>query len=130
MQFVKDLIIILFVSDQQRSRDFYAALIGAQPVLDLPGMTEFLLISDVRLGLMPTAGIAKLITPTCPHPEQARGVPRCELYLRVEDPREWLAKALVAGATPVRPLELMDWHEWVAYVADPDGHIIAFAKPA
>jgi catechol 2,3-dioxygenase-like lactoylglutathione lyase family enzyme len=127
---IKDLIILLFVSDQQRSRDFYAALMGEQPTLDVPGMTEFQLISGVCLGLMPTAGIARLITPPCPHPEQAQGVPRCELYLRVEDPSEWLAKALDSGATLVRSLEWMDWHEWVAYVADPDGHIIAFAKSA
>ena len=125
---MEDLIFILFVQDQRRSRDFYSALIGRSPALDVPGMTEFELLPSVRLGLMPQQGIAKLLTPVCPHPENAQGVPRCEVYLRVEDPEAWRQRAIEAGAMPVRELELMDWHEHVAYVADPDGHVIAFAK--
>jgi catechol 2,3-dioxygenase-like lactoylglutathione lyase family enzyme len=127
---MEDLIFILFVKDQRRSRDFYAAVIGSSPALDVPGMTEFQLLPAVRLGLMPEQGIAKLLSPVCPHPEKAQGVPRCEIYLRVADPDVWLLRAIEAGAKPVRNLELMDWHEHVAYVADPDGHVIAFAKRA
>jgi catechol 2,3-dioxygenase-like lactoylglutathione lyase family enzyme len=32
---------ILFVSDPQASRDFYASVFACEPILDVPGMTEF-----------------------------------------------------------------------------------------
>ena len=48
---------ILYVSDQQRSRDLYAVLLDLDPVLDVPGMTEFDL-GGCKLGLMPEEGIA------------------------------------------------------------------------
>lgn len=127
---MNDLLFILYVKDQQRSRDFYAAVLCEQPQLDVPGMTEFQLLPSVKLGLMPEQGIAKLITPPCPHPGSGAGIPRCELYLRVDDAARWLQRALTAGAIPVRELALMDWNEKVAYTADPDGHVIAFAQPA
>ncbi len=41
---------ILYVSDQQVSRDFYAAGLGLEPVLDVPGMTEFNLVMVHRWG--------------------------------------------------------------------------------
>ena len=125
---MQDLIIILYVADQQISRDFYAYVLDAAPRLDVPGMTEFGLLPHLGLGLMPAAGIARLICPPCPSPSLAQGVPRCELYLRVDDPAVWQARAMAAGATHVRDLAPMDWHEEVAYVADPDGHVIAFAR--
>ena len=32
--------IILYVADQQQSRDFYSAILQKTPALDVPGMTE------------------------------------------------------------------------------------------
>jgi catechol 2,3-dioxygenase-like lactoylglutathione lyase family enzyme len=32
---------ILFVKDQQKSRDFYSAALSLVPQLDVPGMVEF-----------------------------------------------------------------------------------------
>jgi catechol 2,3-dioxygenase-like lactoylglutathione lyase family enzyme len=46
---------ILYVRDQQTSRDFYARTLGLEPVLDVPGMTEFQLTDSAILGLMPEA---------------------------------------------------------------------------
>ncbi|MCU0727352.1 MAG: lactoylglutathione lyase, partial [Planctomycetes bacterium] len=54
---------ILYVEDPSRARDFYRVVLGADPVLDVPGMTEFALGPETFLGLMPKAGIARLITP-------------------------------------------------------------------
>lgn len=48
--------VILYVAHQIRSRDFYAAVLGTEPVLDVPGMTEFELTDDLKLGLMPENG--------------------------------------------------------------------------
>lgn len=121
-------IIILFVSDQLRSASFYEKVLGQKPVLDVPGMTEFMLNEHVKLGLMPEKGIAKIITPYTQHPELGNGIPRCELYLIVADPEQALAVALNAGAKQISKATLRDWGDTVSYCLDPDGHVIAFAK--
>lgn len=126
---VTELITVLYVRDQRASRDFYAALLGAEPTLDVPGMTEFAIAPGITLGLMPESGIATLITPPMPHPSTANGTPRCELYLRVDNATEAYEIALTHGATPVSEPAPRDWGEHVGYISDPDGHIIAFAQP-
>ncbi|HNR56617.1 MAG TPA: VOC family protein [Flavobacteriales bacterium] len=118
---------ILYVKDQQGSRDFYARLLGLDPTLDVPGMTEFDL-GGCKLGLMPEEGIARMITPAMPHPAQAHGVPRCELYLMVADLPAALDRASSAGASLVAPAADRDWGHRVAYFADPDGHVLAVAS--
>lgn len=121
-------IIILYVADQQRSRIFYEKILFQKPTLDVPGMTEFQLTENFKLGLMPEKGIAKIITPHTPHPESGNGIPRCELYLIVDNPAETLELAVKAGAKKISKAETRDWGDTVAYCADLDGHIIAFAK--
>lgn len=120
--------IILYVSDQQRSRDFYSEILQCKPVLDVNGMTEFLLSENFKLGLMPEKGIAKILGNRTRHPQEGSGIPRCELYLFVDDPSEALQRAVRAGALEISPAEQRSWGDTAAYCADPDGHIIAFAK--
>jgi len=91
-------------------------------------MTEFMLSDSFKLGIMPENGIAKIICPTTPHPNLGNGIPRCELYLIVENPEESLENAIRFGAREVRKSQARDWGDVVAYCSDPDGHIIAFAK--
>lgn len=124
----KQLEIIFYVSDQYRSCGFYENVLGMAPVLDVPGMTEFELMQGVKLGLMPEGGIANIITPALPHPNKASGIPRCELYLFVEDVETAYKNALASGAMAISPVLDRDWGDRVAYVADPDGHVIAFAQ--
>lgn len=119
---------ILYVRDQQRSRELYRVLLGREPVLDVPGMTEFDL-GGCTLGLMPSSGIARIITPALPHPDQGHGVPRCELYLRVDDLEVAVERAQLAGLAVVSAAADRDWGDRVAYFADPDGHVIALATP-
>jgi catechol 2,3-dioxygenase-like lactoylglutathione lyase family enzyme len=121
--------IILYVADQSRSREFYRATLGIDPTLDVPGMTEFELAPGTKLGIMPETGIARILGDRSPHPATGNGIPRCEVYLRVEDPNRFLAQALAAGARDVSPLSERDWGDRAGYVADPDGHIVAFASP-
>lgn len=123
-------IIILYVADQARSRRFYATVLDVEPVLDVPGMTELPLTEGARLGLMPAAGIKRLLGDAIRHPDEASGVPRCELYLRVDDPRAHYQRALDAGARAIDGPRERSWGEVAAYVADPDEHIVAFAKAA
>ena len=125
---VGHLIVILYVRDQHVARDFYAAILGVAPTLDVPGMTEFEVLPGVTIGLMPEQGIASLIAPPLPHPSQGNGIPRCELYLRVPNADIAYEQALRAGAGAVSAPASRDWGERVGYLSDPDGHVVAFAQ--
>lgn len=118
---------ILYVADQARSARFYAAVLQAAPRLDVPGMTEFALGDGAVLGLMPAAGIRRLLGDALPDPASAAGVPRAELYLLVPDPEAGHARALAAGAQELSPVRSRDWGHRVGYAMDPDGHVLAFA---
>src|SRR5690242_21723749 len=65
---------------------------AAEPVLDVPGMTEFSL-GGATLGLMPAADMEELLA------GQVRGGTgqRCELYLRRADAAAALDRAAAAG---------------------------------
>lgn len=119
---------ILYVADQRRSANFYAALLDREAVLDVPGMTEFELASGTKLGLMPNEGIARIISGPLLHPSIGSGIPRCELYLLVDDLAAATTRAEVAGAIVVTAAADRDWGHRVVYFVDPDGHVIALAE--
>lgn len=120
---------ILYVADQERARAFYEQALGMRPRLHVPGMTEFQLPSGGVLGLMPEAGIRRLLGPALPDPAAASGMPRAELYLLVADPQRHHAQALQAGGRELSALLPRDWGHTAAYCLDPDGHVLAFASP-
>ncbi len=123
---------ILYVRDQARSRDFYAATLGVAPRLDVPGMTEFALGDAAVLGLMPEAGIERLLEGRV-RATATDDVARAEVYLvvgGVEDVRAFHGRALRAGATELSPPTLRGWGHVAGYVRDPDGHVLAFASTA
>jgi uncharacterized glyoxalase superfamily protein PhnB len=92
-------------------------------------MTEFELHEGCVLGLMPEAGIKRLLGERLPDPARAHGVPRAELYLTVGDPAAWLARAVAAGAVELSAVAARDWGDEAGYCLDPDGHVLAFARP-
>jgi uncharacterized glyoxalase superfamily protein PhnB len=120
--------IILYVSDQEKSKVFYAEILKQEPSLHVPGMTEFTISSQLKLGLMPENGIANILSETMPHPKLANGIPKCELYLVSHQAEELFLLALSLGAKKVSDIKDRDWGDKVGYVADFDGNIIAFAK--
>ncbi|MBN9420648.1 MAG: glyoxalase [Candidatus Eremiobacteraeota bacterium] len=102
---------------------FYREVLGREPRLDVPGMTEFELAEGTVLGLMPESGIERLLgVVTGPR------VARCELYLVLEDLEPALARALGAGAELLSGAADRDWGARVAYVRDLDGHVLALAS--
>lgn len=119
---------ILYVADPAKSRRFYAEVLGQEPILDVPGMTEFELMEGTILGLMPEDGIVRLLGNAIRHPSQAAGVARSELYLIVDDAAAVHATALNAGAREVSPLAQRAWGHSVAYSLDFDGHVLAIAS--
>lgn len=119
---------IIYVSRQDQSKNFYKILLDKEPSLDVPGMTEFLLEENCKLGLMPNDGIAKILGEKTPHPSKGTGIPRCELYLCFENAGEVFQRAILAGAKVVSPMEERNWGDTAGYLSDSDGHIIAIVQ--
>lgn len=117
--------LLLYVADQAASTAFYTAVLAEAPLLDVPGMTEFALPGGARLGLMPEAGIQRLL----PGLEvgDARAA-RAELYLVTPDAPLLLERAVRAGGRLLAPMEARTWGATVGYVQDGDGHVLAFAQ--
>lgn len=119
---------ILYVADQERSTKFYSELLLMEPSLNVPGMTEFRLSSSCKLGLMPEQGIEKILSPKMKRPELGNGIPRCELYLKLDNAEEFHNRGIELGAEEISEFQVRDWGDSVGYLADVDGHVIAFAK--
>ncbi|NOX17883.1 MAG: lactoylglutathione lyase [Chlorobi bacterium] len=119
---------ILYVSDQSVSKNFYEKLLNIKPSLDVPGMTEFDLSDSVKLGLMPEDGVAKILSDKTPHPAQGGGIPRCEIYLKVKNAEEYLQRGIALGGKEISAMQNRDWGDKVGYIADLDGHVLAFAE--
>lgn len=66
---------IVFVEDHSLSKKFYQQVLEQEPILDVPGMTEFALGIDSSLGLMPASGIVKILENKISSPVQAKGIP-------------------------------------------------------
>jgi uncharacterized protein len=77
---------------------------------------------------MPEQGIRNLLGDALPNLTRAHGSPRAELYLLLEDPGDYHARALAAGAKELSPLLPRDWGHLAAYSLDPDAFILAFAS--
>jgi len=119
---------ILYVSNQEKSRIFYERLLNIKTSLNVPGMTEFKLLENVKLGLMPENGIAKIISEKLPHPKNGNGIPRCEIYLKVKSPIDYLKRGIELGGKEISKFQNRDWGDKVGYISDLDGNIIAFAQ--
>ena len=118
---------ILYVKDQHKSSQFYSEVLKIKPQLDVPGMTEFHLSEKHILGIMPEKGIKELIGDQLPDPKSANGIPRAELYFRVDNAEEYMLKSVELGAKLLSSFQLRDWGQFAGYVLDLDGHVLAFA---
>lgn len=119
---------ILYVKDQARSTAFYSQVLGCQPSLNVPGMTEFTLSENSILVLMPEDGIKRLLGAKLPDSVRSAGVPHGEIYLLVSVPLAYHQRAIQAGAVELSGLENRDWGHRAAYSLDPDGYVLAFAE--
>ncbi len=125
---MKEIQFIVYVSNQEKSTVFYQETLGIRPSLYVPGMTEFTLKPHVKIGLMPETGIAKILTDKTKHPSTGNGIPRCELYLVVDNAKAYIERGLEAGGRLVSQLQERDWGDKVGYLLDLDGHVLAFAE--
>jgi len=120
--------IILYVSNQEMSTNFYVKALNLEPCLQVPGMTEFKLSDGTFLGLMPATDIKHLLGDALPDPMKAAGIPRSELYIVVDDALSCHNRALAAGARELSPVQKRNWGDDAGYSLDPDGHVIVFAQ--
>lgn len=118
---------VLYVRDQEVSTQFYRRVLAEEPKLNVPGMTEFKLSDESTLGLMPEKGIKRLLGGAIKDPETTNGIARAELYLIVSDPHIHMDRAIDAGGRILSEIKNRNWGDRVGYIADPDGHVIAFA---
>lgn len=121
-----EMMIVFYVANQEKSKEFYKKLLKRAPVLDVPGMTEFFISQNTKLGLMPESGIYKLLGEKIINPSSANGIPRCELYIKCENPEEEILHLEKIGGTIISYAEKRNWGDIVSYGADYDGNILAF----
>lgn len=114
---------ILYVADQTASTAFYSVVLALEPQLNVPGMTEFGLGKDTILGVMPLTSASRLLGQEL----RSTNEPRAEIYLMVDEPTDFHARALAAGAKEISPFLARDWGHSAAYSIDNDGNVIAFA---
>ncbi|RCU43140.1 lactoylglutathione lyase [Chryseobacterium lacus] len=119
---------ILYVENQQSSTVFYEKIFRKKARLNVPGMSEFEIADNIVLGLMPNAGIAKILKDKMPAPETGTGIPRCELYLYSDQIDSEYENVKALNIDIISPLQDMNWGDKAFYFADPDGHIIVFAQ--
>lgn len=119
---------IIYVKDQEISSKFYRNIFRNDPDLNVPGMTEFNVADNCKIGIMPNKGIAEILADKTPHPDNGNGIPRCELYFYVDDIHYEFDNATKSGAKLISAILDRDWGDQVCYFSDPDGHIIAFAE--
>ena len=72
--------------------------------------------------------LLKIIAKNAPNPALGNGIPRCELYLKVDAIDVYFTRAVQAGAKIIDVIAPRDWGDTVGYISDLDGHIIAFAS--
>jgi uncharacterized protein len=110
---------ILYVADLERSTAFYPKVLGFEPQLHDPGMTEFGLPGGGVLGLMPEKGNRSLLGEALPDPATANGIARAEIYLILSESGIYHSRALAAGARELSPLLPRTWGQLAAYSLDP-----------
>jgi uncharacterized glyoxalase superfamily protein PhnB len=90
-------------------------------------MTEFRISESCALGLMPEKGIKHLLGSAIEDPETTNGIARAEVYLTVSSPEIFMERAIAAGGRLLSGIEDRNWGDKAGYIADLDGHVIAFA---
>lgn len=114
--------IMLYVADQNKSQEFYKIILQKKPDHDVPGMTDFVLGDNLKLELMPENGIAKILLNKTPLPNAGNGIPRCKLYLLVDNINESFELAKKLGAKEISKIKERDWGDSVGNVSDFGGN--------
>lgn len=120
-------LVILAVRDLAAMRAFYARALGWPTVVDVPVYVELAHPDGTRLGLYADSSFG--VNPGEPPAPPAPGLARTELYLHADELDDAIARAVAAGARVLSPRAPRAWGDEVAYLADPEGHVLALHRP-
>ncbi|TVQ59071.1 MAG: VOC family protein [Rhodobacteraceae bacterium] len=114
-------LVTLGVDDMARARAFYEALGLRAADLSSPEIAFFQLAGQA-LALYPRAALARDMKREALQP--GSGAVTLAQNVESRDAVDALfAEMVAAGASPLRAPEPTDWGGYVAYAADPDGHV-------
>jgi len=119
---------ILAVEDLARSVAFYREAFGWPTRVEVPVLVEFELPDGRGLAVYVREGFGRntnKLPQTIPDGE----IGGAELYFHCDDLEALIGRLEAAGAQPLSPLAARDWGDEAAYFADPDGHVLAVARP-
>ncbi|MCK9225614.1 MAG: VOC family protein [Candidatus Muirbacterium halophilum] len=116
---------IIYVKEQNKSRDFYKQVFKINPILDVPGMTEFK-IEGISIGIMPKTGISNILDNKVIHADE-KSI-KCELYFYVDCPEQYLEILEKNGGNKISDPIKRNWGDIVGYGTDLDGNVLAFSK--
>lgn len=119
--------IILAVDDLPRARAFYDAVLDWPVRIEAPVFVELGPPQGTGIGLYLRSGFA-LNPGATVLPSPSKRVSSTEIYLHLDDPAAAVVRAQAAGGRVLSPLSPRAWGETVAYVADPDGNVVALAQ--
>jgi catechol 2,3-dioxygenase-like lactoylglutathione lyase family enzyme len=119
--------VILYVDSPARSLAFYEAAFGMTRLfLHEGGEWAELDAGSIKLGLCARALLERMGKPPGrPDPTRASS----EIAFVMDDVEAALRRAVAAGARLISPAKQMEWGQTVAYVADPDGHLVELCTP-
>ncbi|NLM44368.1 MAG: VOC family protein [Clostridiales bacterium] len=99
-----------------------------EPLMDVPGMTEFKLADNMLLGIMPSEGIKNMMDiKTIKHWKEGE-IPKCQIYLPVDEPDDYYNRVVKAGGIGIIEGKSTPWGGYIAYCMDLDGNLLAFAR--
>lgn len=125
----RQVLTILAVADLERMVRFYAEGFGWPERARVPVYVELESEAGRGLGLyLATAFAANTgATPAPPPPETATTA--TELYFYVDDPAAAAERLVRAGGRLLSAAADRVWGDRVAYVRDPEGNVVAVARP-
>ena len=101
------------VSDLEKAKAVYAALLGEQPQADSPYYVGFD-VNGQHIGLVPGGGPQRMTSPVA--------------YWHVPDIEAKLAEVTAAGGTVKEPAHDVGGGRLVATFADPDGNVLGLLQ--
>lgn len=121
-------IVILAVADVARAQRFYTTVFDWTVRVDAGVFTQLSLPDGPDVALYARAGFGTN-TGRPPVASPPGHTSAAELYVTVTgDLSAWVDRAVAAGATLLSPPADRPWGERVAYLADPDAHVLALSS--
>ncbi len=123
-------LMILAVESLGRSRAFYHAAFGWSVTVDVPVYVQMRTSAPgLEVALYQREAFAAN-TVQLPAVAPPGGITATELYVMVDDLEGTLERAEKAGGRRLSDPMMRSWGDLAAYVADPDGNVVAIATSA